>query len=65
MRLELAGKFPVDPYRVEQLSAVGKRVRQRALDGVGSDEYLCNFVLREQLFELAVRDRLYRSVLEP
>ena len=45
MRSQLAGKFWIDTGRAEQLAAIGERLLERALDGVGPDEHLGDFVL--------------------
>src|SRR6185312_1989493 len=65
VRSQLAGKFWIDAGCAEQLAAIGKRLLKRALDGVGPDEDLGDFVLIEELLELAVRNGLDLRVLNP
>jgi len=54
VRSQLAGKLWIDTGCAEQLAAIGERLLKRALDGVGPDEDLGDFVLIEELLELAV-----------
>jgi len=65
VRSQLAGKFWIDTGGAEQLAAIGERLLERALDGVGPDEHLGDFVLIEELLELAVRNGLDLRVLNP
>jgi hypothetical protein len=43
--LQLVGELRIDADRVEQLPPVGKRLLQRALDGLGADQDFGDFVL--------------------
>jgi hypothetical protein len=65
VRSQFAGKFWVDTGRAEQLTAIGERLLERALDGVRPDEHLGDLVLIEKLLELAVRNGLDLCVLYP
>jgi len=62
---QLAGKVWIDTGRAEQLAAIGERLLESALDSVRPDEHLGDFVLIEQLLELAVRNGLDLRVLNP
>jgi hypothetical protein len=65
MRLKFVGEVGVDAHGVEQLSPIGQRLLERALDGVGSIQHVGDLVIREQLIELAVGNGLDLRVLEP
>src|SRR5262249_10098138 len=65
MRTQLVGKRGIDAHGVEKLSPIGKRLLQRAPDGVGPDRRLGDLVLREQLLELAVGDGFDLRELKP
>jgi hypothetical protein len=58
-------RFWIDTGCAEQLAAIGERPLERALDGVGLNEHLGDFVLIEELVELAVRNGLDLRVLNP
>jgi hypothetical protein len=55
---QLVSEIGTDADRVEHLPPVGKRLLQRALDGLGADQDFGDFVICEQLLELTVRDGL-------